>query len=235
VIDAPSTHWIDLVGIIELGLAPNSTDEERKADKQFPLISLEEKYRQHKNYGRIMAALVDLKLTFHFFANDFSYAGGVFNEQLHEKVLAGRTEAQIVASKILFLRYLNAFVLRCRSFWDKAMGLMVLALNQDEYENFLSSHSRRAAFKKAMQNHLAEESVASIDTLIGVLDDKFRTAEAHQTGTLRTWIFHKWDPNPINTPFGYLLGIYNHTFKYAEQISKLLLENRIIPSAREHS
>ena len=233
--DAPSTHWIDLVGTIELGLAPNSTDEERKADKQFPLTSLEEKYRQHNNYGRIMAALVDLKLTFHFFANDFSYAGGVFNEQLHEKVLAGRTEAQIVASKILFLRYLNAFVLRCRSFWDKAMGIMVLVLNQDEYENFLSDHSRRAAFRKSMQNHLAKESITSIDNLIGVLDDKFRTAEAHQTGTLRTWIFNKWDQNPMNTPFGYLLGVYNHTFEYAEQISKLLLEDRIVTAKREHS
>ena len=114
-----STHWTNLVRSIELGLAPNSTEEERKADKQFPLIALEEQFRQHSNYGRIMAALVDLKLTFHFFANDFSYAGGVFNEQLHEKVLEGKTEAQIIASKILFLRYLNAFVLRCRSFWDK--------------------------------------------------------------------------------------------------------------------
>lgn len=217
-----SSHWADLARSIELGLAPNSTEEERKADKQFPLIALEERFRQHDHYSRIMAALIDLKLTFHFFANDFSYAGGVYNEQLHMNVLEGKTEAQITASKILFLRYLNAFILRCRSFWDKAMGVLILVFNPNKYETYLKNRSRRSAFKSVMKSHLSQESLVSIDVLICVLDDKFRTAEAHQTGTLRTWVFEKWDPNPINTPFGYLLGIYNQTFEYAKQISDLL-------------
>ena len=227
---APSSHWIELVIQIEYGLDTNLIDIGSKDYKHFPLISLEQKYRQHHNYGRIMAALIDLKLTFQFLTHDFSYACGVFNEQLHVKVLEGRTEKEILSSKILFLKYLNMFILRCRSFWDKAMGIMVLVLNSDNYDVFLQANSRRKTFKKVMHNHLTEETIINMDALIKVLDNKFRTAEAHQTGTLRTWIFKKWDSNPMNTPFGDLLGIYNLTFEYAEQISKLLENISIVPN-----
>lgn len=216
-------YWVDFVQAIEVGLSSNSTGDNEKTDKHFPLKQMEQLFRGHKDHGKLLGALIDLKMTFHFSANDFSYACGVYNEQLHQRVLSGRTSTEIFASKILFLRYLNSFVLRCRSFWDKAMGVLVLVYNPLQYEKFVKAKSRRSQFKKAMKNYLTDESIASIDKLINMLDTQFRTAEAHQTGTLRTWIFKHWDVNPMNTPMGYLLTIHNMTLEFAEQISKLLI------------
>jgi hypothetical protein len=91
------------------------------------------------------------------------------------------------------------------------MGVLVLVYNPSQYEKFAQARSRRSEFKRAIKGHLTDESIANIDALINLLDTKLRTAEAHQTGTLRTWIFKEWDVNPMNTPMGYLLTIHNMT------------------------
>ncbi len=40
----PSEHWPDLLRSIEQGLYSNATEEERRADRLFPLVVLEETY-----------------------------------------------------------------------------------------------------------------------------------------------------------------------------------------------
>lgn len=225
-------YWNDFIASIETGLASDVSKDTQKADNYWPLVKFEQLFRESSDYRQLMAALIDIKLTFHFLASDFMDACVVYNEQLHQRVIPEKSSTVIFQSKMLFLRHLNSFVLRCRAFWDKAMGVLVLVYNSSSYRTFLKATSRRSQFKKAMKGHLTVESIDRIDYLIDLLDSKFRTAEAHQTGTLRTWIFKEWDVNPMNTPFGYLLTVHNMTFELAQQISKLLIEQGNLISSK---
>lgn len=151
------------------------------------------------------------------------FAGGLYNEELHFEKLPVRTNEEILGSKVRFLENINAFVLRLRALWDKLMGILVLKFCPDSYPKFTSAGSRKTEFAKLMSGHLEEASINSIIDLVTILDEKFRTAEAHSSGTIRNWIFTKWNPNPINTPFGQLLSLYSSTFDYVRQISDCLI------------
>lgn len=225
--------WKKRLAEVEDGLRHYPKVPEDKPDPRFPLLKLEELYCDHPEYGHLMGALMDLKLTFRFAAHDFNSAGALYNEELHVNKLTGKATEEILGSKIRFLNHMNAHVLRLRSFWDKAMGILILKFCPDKYQKFVNgTRSRKTEFTKLMTGYLAMESIRSIGYLIQTLDDKFRTSEAHKSGTLRNWVIQDWDPNPMNSPFGYLLGLYNASLEFAEQVSDLLLgiEN---PSVKE--
>lgn len=225
-------NWVELIRCIEYGLSPSYTEENEISDTLFPLISLEKQYRGHAHYGKIMGALVDLKLTLRFCSDDFRCAGVVYNERIKPIDSEQRDQFQVTTAKITFLGHLNAFILRCRAFWDKAMGALVLILNPDEYKKFLGNGSRVNFFKTAMHDRLTDDSIESIFFLVEDLLNKVRTAEAHLTGTLRTWVFKEWTPSPENTRLGDLLSIYNLTLRYAQQISDILCKVPSIDAPR---
>ena len=209
---------------IEEGIAVYSSKSINDVEELFPLNALERCFEKHPEKTKLMFALVDLKLTFYFATNDFMQSGVVWNENLNSASFHEESPSKQTASKILFLSNLNSFVLRSRSYWDKALGVLVLVYATNDYERFVSSKSRRARFKKIMATHLQANAINFIHDTIEILDDKFRTAEAQQTSTLRTWVLKEGKIDLFAGSFGWLLGVYNDTYGFSNQLSSLLLE-----------
>ena len=83
--------------------------------------------------------------------------------------------------------------LRYRAFYDKFMGILVLALCPDDYDSFIKADSRKKEFGKKMVGHLDSSSIKSLIASISHLDDTFRTPEVHQTGRMRKWVLSSQD------------------------------------------
>ena len=216
-------YWINRINYVDSGLTLLASPSPERAQDIFPLLELEERFCSHPQHGKIMASLVDLKLTWFFTDSDFISACLVYQDKLHFKRLPSHSHSETAASRISFLNHANSFVLRCRAYWDKLMGLLVLVFASDQYERFTSDESRRKSFKTIANGFLTPESVHSLMAILAMLN-KHRTPEAHSTGCLRTWILKDWDENPINTPYADLLTIRNQTARYTADIIKLIFE-----------
>src|SRR5690606_17453071 len=111
---------------------------------------------------------------------------------------------------------LTSFTYRCRAFWDKYMGLLVLIYSPNEYEKYCKAKSRKKKFQSLSNEwisfpiELQESLIQTLQqhpfynelkgkniyptpfldillTFIDQLDNKYRTAEAHGTGAIRKW------------------------------------------------
>jgi hypothetical protein len=220
--DLSFDDWIKVLTELEEAIATCASSSVDQVTSSFSLVAIAQHFKTHEHMGRFFAALTDFKLIAYYVSADFQHACGVYNEQLHPKVKDTKNANQLYASRILFLRDLNAFVLRARSLWDKALGLMVLAYLPDQYESFVTADSRRAKFKQLMHGVIDSELITGIDQTIGILDEKFRTAEAHQAGTLRSWILPDLPENLIETPFGWLLGAHTDIHALYTKLQKIL-------------
>lgn len=216
-------YWIDRINYLESGLALLAPPSPEKDQDIFPLLDLEKRFCNHPQHGKIMASLFDLKLTWFFTDSDFISVCLVYQDKLHFKRLPSHSHNETAASRISFLNHANSFVLRCRAYWDKLMGLLVLVFASDQYERFTSDESRIKSFKTIANGFLTPESIHSLMAILAMLN-KHRTPEAHSTGCLRTWILKDWDENPINTPYADLLTIRNQTARYTADIIKLIFE-----------
>ncbi len=89
------------------------------------------------------------------------------------------------------------------------MGFVVLLTAPDEYEKFERARSRRRFFKRIIDDHphFPKNSGEDIDRIVREIDDKFRTAEAHGTGSLRTYLLA--ENTPMESPEGHLLLHFN--------------------------
>jgi hypothetical protein len=215
-------YWIDQCQNVEGGLILLTSSSSKQEKGFFPLTNLEARFCSHPQYGRIMASLLDLALTHFFTITDFQKACGVFNEKLRQDQLLGKASAEITADRIKFLDYANSFVLRCRTLFDKMMGLLVLVLIEDGHRYISSPRRLKRKFGRLLGDQLTKESINSIEHVINALDSGFRTGEAHQTGKLRKWVLTDWSANPIETRFADLLTIYNKTLVLTCQIGNLL-------------
>lgn len=216
-------HWIDRINLVESGLALLASPSPQKDKDIFPLLDLEEWFCNHPQHGKIMASLVDLKLTWFFTDSDFVSACLVYQDKLHFRRLPSYTYNEIAASRISFLNHANSFVLRCRAFWDKLMGLLLLIFASDYPNSGSGKRSPRKRFLKRAPNFLEHESVDSIASLLTLLNDH-RTPEAHADGSMREWVLQPWDENPINTKYADLVTIRNKSCDYTADIIKLIRE-----------
>jgi len=142
---------------------------------------------------RLFTALVDLKITLAFLFIDSIKAtpdGNTINR---------KDDINILSNPVLFKKKLKMLhknidiALRYRAFYDKFMGILVLALCPDDYDSFIKADSRKKAFEKKMVGHLDSSSIKSLIASISHLDDTFRTPEVHQTGRMRKWVLSSQD------------------------------------------
>ena len=99
--------------------------------------------------GKLLNAYVDLELTYLFMMKDFLSAGGTHNRLFD----TGKIELDSVlddfdlfAGKMDILYSLSAFSFRIRAFWDKYMGVLFLLYENEQYEKFIKSRSRKRFF-----------------------------------------------------------------------------------------
>lgn len=143
--------------------------------------------------GRLFTALVDLKITLAFLFID-SIRATPDGDSINRK-----DDINILSNPVLFKKKLKMLhknidiVIRYRAFYDKFMGVLVLALCPDDYDSFIKADSRKKEFMKKMAGHLDSSSIKSLIASISHLDDTFRTPEVHQTGRMRKWVLSSQD------------------------------------------
>ena len=107
--------------------------------------------RTERSDGRLFAAILDLELTYLSMRRDVHDAAGIWNLQfappktLPESIF---DDADAFAAKLDILHAMGGLAVRCRAFWDKAMGILFLLYDESSYEMFSKADSRKAAFRK---------------------------------------------------------------------------------------
>ena len=178
----------------------------------------------HESNRRLFYAIIDLEITYLFMSRNIGTSGERWNDTFAPGKLEGGSVLDNFLKfngKLEILESFSAFSLRCRSFWDKYMGALVLFLSPDEYEKFCRAKSRKKKFK-SIANSWQDLPIPIQDALIHclqrapsykavflpfknkggifpdpfleifftwieLLDNQYRTPEAHGTGTIRKW------------------------------------------------
>ena len=95
-------------------------------------------------------AVMDLELTYAFVLKDVMYTGEHWNN-LHS---TGMTSVESVlqdfstfAGKMEILNGFTSLSYRCRAWWDKYMGVLIMIHERNKYEEYINSKSRQKAFQ----------------------------------------------------------------------------------------
>lgn len=146
-----------------------------------------------EDHARVFAALLDIRLTFASMHMDMHGMGAIWNDKFSKGRLEGGSileSEEKFFGKMRIHHHSTGFILRCRAFWDKWMGILVLLLHPREYEKFLGAKSRRRYFERLTVEQglpINADAASDICKHVSALDDRFRTAEAHGAGVLRKW------------------------------------------------
>jgi hypothetical protein len=182
------------------------------------------------NGGHLFSALADLRISFALLECDHVALGRVMNKvfALEKSGLEQLTEQQAFDIRMEIHAHGNSFTLRCRSLWDKLMGILVQHFCPQEYDRFISSKSKKAAFRKIMAKvpALPDGFIESVERFMQGFDDRIRTGEAHGTGSLRKSSF-TWG----RYEEGVALGLY-HYWNFVNHVT-LIVGALFDPSARE--
>lgn len=178
---------------------------------------------KEENGGRLFSAILDLKITFAFVFVDYhrTLPGlKLLNSKESPNIL---TDANIFKEKIALLHDNIDMAIRFRTFYDKFMGVLVLLLCPNKYKKLGSSGSRKSDFRKLLDGHLDSKSLDIIFKTISWLDEKYRTAEVHQTGRMRKWVLGGRDCFVDNAVE--LGGFFNSILSLSDWLDKLLEED----------
>jgi hypothetical protein len=156
--------------------------------KHISLLDAFDKLQHHENGRKIFTALYDIQINNVLLNCDVEIIANLWNKLLQEN----RNKGSILDSKDNFFdkmdihRFSTSFIFRYRALWDKIMGLYVLIVAPNDYDNFIKSKSRKSQFKKIMTKvSFPKKTIEGIEKILTDFDDKFRTAEAHGTGQIR--------------------------------------------------
>ena len=108
-------------------------------------------FRVQRQDNRLFMAVVDLEITYLFMMRDTRSAAGVWNLAFspgHPQPKSVLHGFDSFAGKVDILYSLTGFSLRCRSFWDKYMGILFLLYDRRNYEKFMRSKSRKRFFER---------------------------------------------------------------------------------------
>ena len=100
---------------------------------------------------RMLWAVIDFELTYLSMMRDVYGALNVwvgrFNPEI-SKPASVLDDFSAFAGKLDILYNMTSFALRCRAFWDKAMGILFLIYDDSNYEAYAGSSSRKRFFRK---------------------------------------------------------------------------------------
>lgn len=154
--------------------------------------------------GRLFVSLFDIQLSRTFLNEELNAITDVLNRDVRERRSSDHSilaDLDFFAERVDLHRACTNFVLRYRALWDKVMGVLVLLLCFEEYDKFSGANSRLRAFGEIMRrtNALPENECQKIKKCVSDFNDRFRTAEAHDSGVLRKWslVVQDGENNPI--------------------------------------
>jgi len=198
-------------------------------------ISLLESYDRlikREDGARIFSSILDIRINTVLLFLDAHAVGATWNALFSSGKLEGGSvleSREKFFGKIEIHRFNSSYVLRYRAIWDKIMGLIILVYSPGEYERFSGAKSKKKAFVKIANTHgfLESETVLSLSNLLAEFDEKFRTPEAHGTGSLRKYSFTM--ESLADNPQIELIEYWNIINSFLTDLG------RSIPVALEHS
>lgn len=160
--------------------------------RHLPLAQAHNVLVEHPEGGRLSASLFDILLSRTFLYEELNAITDVLNRDISERRSSDQSilaDPDFFAERVDLHRACTNFVLRYRALWDKVMGVLVLLLCFEEYDKFSGERSRLRAFGKIMRTTkvLSEEECKKIEKCVTDFNNRFRTAEAHDSGVLRKW------------------------------------------------
>jgi hypothetical protein len=171
--------------------------QQQRGTASFKWVSLVSAYKHlqpYSNGGRIFSSLVDLRFNVTALEHELGRIGKSVNEQRQKRSL---NPGPLLENEELFLERLalleanTAYILRYRAILDKIMAVLVLLVAPSEYDSFMGAKSRRRSFVKLAERsgQFPSRLVEHVVETINAFDSKYRTAEAHGTGSARFWTF----------------------------------------------
>jgi len=189
------------------------------------LIEAYDRLINRKDGARLFYALLDIQINIVLLFLDTHAVGAIWNASFSKGKLEG---GSVLESEDKFFgkmdihRFNSSYVLRYRAIWDKIMGLIILIYSPGEYERFSGSSSKKKTFEKIANTHgfLDADTVLGLKNLLTEFDDKFRTAEAHGTGSLRKYSFLM--ESLADNPQIELIGFWNSVNSFLADLGKVL-------------
>lgn len=169
--------------------------------------------------GRLFAAIQDLKITVAFLFIDFIKScpdSKSINRQDNPDVLS---DADLFRKKMKMMHELIDMAIRFRAFYDKFMGVQVLLFCPERYNSYISAKSRKNVFREMMKEYIASDSLDSLFDSINHLDERFRTPEVHQAGSMRKWVLSSQDYFIDN--YVDLTGYFNNVIGLCEWLDEV--------------
>lgn len=169
----------------------------------------------------LFSALLDLKITIAFLFIDFiKYAPDY--KSLNKKDGTDILEDESLFNKKMKMLHHNIdLAIRYRAFYDKLMGVLLLLLEPSKYNEYNDKKgSRKKNFFNLVGDNIDNASLLALQQQITYLDDKYRTPEVHQTGSMRTWVLTSQDlflDKQLN-----LMNYMNWIIGYAEWLDKMI-------------
>ena len=117
-----------------------------------PYISTLYSYCQgHCSNEKLFNAVIDLEFTYLFMMRDCGSSAGVWNQRFSPdkpQVETVLKDFNKFSGKMDILYHLTSFSFRCRAFWDKYMGILILLYDEKNYDRYCEARSRKNMFKK---------------------------------------------------------------------------------------
>ncbi len=131
--------------------AAASTNSSRDPTANGFLTTLYSHCQEHCGSGRLFNAVIDLEFTYLFMHMDVCRCAGIWNERFspkHPQADSVLHDLNKFSGKMDILCSFNSFAFRCRSFWDKYLGIMILLYEEEKYDQYSKGLSRKKAFRK---------------------------------------------------------------------------------------
>ena len=115
------------------------------------LATLYSHCHKHCENGKFFNAVIDLEFTFLFMQLDVEMSAGIWNERFspkHPQVDSILQDFYKFSGKMDILYSFNSFAFRCRSFWDKYLGVLILLYDEEKYDQYSKARSRKRQFKR---------------------------------------------------------------------------------------
>lgn len=197
----------------------------------FDWVSLSTAYevlQPYSNGGRVFTALLDLRFNVDTLLGELGRMAITRNKyrQARESLQGGLLEnPEFFFDRLDLLGANTSYILRYRAVLDKVMGLLVMLTAPGQYNSFVDARSQRKKFVQiagqtpALPGKLVSHLTQTIDAF-----DKYRTAEAHGTGSARTWTF--LDDDDLDSPQSDMFWSWNSLHPVLTMVGRIFLGSK---------
>ena len=211
-----------------------------KGGMNFSWVSLTSAYetlQQYDNGGRVFAALLDLRFNIDALLSELGQMAMIRNNyrQARESIQGSLLEnPDFFFERLDLLRVNTSYILRYRAVLDKVMGLLVMLAAPEKYNSFAEARSRRKKFVQIAEQApiLPAKLVSHLAQTIDAFN-RYRTAEAHGTGSARTWTF--LDDDDIDSPQSDMFWSWNSLHPVLTLVGKLFPGRKADNEAEDES